>query len=550
MTKTTTTLCSLAATMALSACMGGGGSSGVTSSSGKAVDGYLKSASVLCDGNNNAAMDSGEIEVITNDTGDFIFFPACSSTIVVTGGTSIDTGLPFKGLIKAPAGSKVVTPLTTLLANGLSPAQLASALGVADDVTKIDPVSNPDLLKKTLAVQQIMQQTANSIAALGANTTGTTIEAVYAEVSKAMSAALAGSIPLIDASGNVNVALVTRIVEQSAANVIASSNPGLAVVSGVVGNYDKTSIAKLIAPAIAAQAGILARSTNVIADAKTVQSDVTVANVTAQVAPALLTGNAGIVDVDKAGEILKDLSLADATDNTAAEENALQQLNQQLSALPGTTVTTPDQPTNYLEANRIIVDGMARTLTDFAAGVPMTMTSLGIPLTVKGTAIPLNTSGANSMFVGIAAEMAGTDGRGQVLQIMIDKINLTQNGSAITAAVPSGATLYVYGKSASGLTGNAKITNLGSLISSDNNTLVLNVHAIMTQLIASASGQSQPVFNNLNNLTGRFKIKLAVSEAYLRKADRTPFEGFSVLLTGSDQPAVRGPGVEGIVDVQ
>ncbi|MEN3365858.1 MAG: hypothetical protein V7606_3132, partial [Burkholderiales bacterium] len=180
MINTGRTVLALAVTLALAACGSGGGGGGggtptATSSSGKAVDGYISNATVLCDANGNGLADSGEGVVLTDGQGNFTFTPACASTLVVSGGVNIDTNLPFKGLIKAPAGSTMVTPLTNLIVAGLSPALLTSALGVNVDVRTIDPMTNPELLKRTVAIQQIVQQTANTIGALGQNTTADAI---------------------------------------------------------------------------------------------------------------------------------------------------------------------------------------------------------------------------------------------------------------------------------------------------------------------------------------------------------------------------------------
>jgi hypothetical protein len=68
-----------------------------------------------------------------------------------SGGTNIDTGLPFKGLMKAPVGSQFITPLTSLMADsGLTAAEVVAALGLPNgtDVTRLDPISNLELQKK------------------------------------------------------------------------------------------------------------------------------------------------------------------------------------------------------------------------------------------------------------------------------------------------------------------------------------------------------------------------------------------------------------------
>ncbi len=101
---------------------GGGSSSGTTTSTpvaaattGTVIDGYLKGATVFIDKNSNGKLDSDEVSAITDDKGNFSLPGGNPGRIVAFGGTDISTGLPFKGLLKAPEGSKVITPLTTLV---------------------------------------------------------------------------------------------------------------------------------------------------------------------------------------------------------------------------------------------------------------------------------------------------------------------------------------------------------------------------------------------------------------------------------------------------
>ena len=155
--------CALAASILVTAC-GGGASppNAVPGSSGFAIDDYLSGATVLCDSNNNSSIDVGEVTVTTDSSGFFKFGAACTSSIVVTGGKNIDTGLDFTGKLKAPAGATIVTPLTTLLVEGMTLDQVNMAFGLppGTDVKSLDPARksdgalvNADLFKKTLALQ-------------------------------------------------------------------------------------------------------------------------------------------------------------------------------------------------------------------------------------------------------------------------------------------------------------------------------------------------------------------------------------------------------------
>jgi hypothetical protein len=217
-----------AAAAFLAACGGGGGSvtavaPPLADTSGVAVDGYLSGSTVVCDANANGRADAGEATTTTNATGGFIFTPGCASPMVITGGINIDTGFAFVGQLKAPAGSTVVTPLTTLMVVGnMTAAQLAAALGLpaGTDVTRIDPANgqNPELFKKTLAVQQVLQQIGKFFGTDNANAMYVTAATELANALKATNAA-----KLVGDDGSINLAVLQTVVS----NVATATNSTL-----------------------------------------------------------------------------------------------------------------------------------------------------------------------------------------------------------------------------------------------------------------------------------------------------------------------------------
>ena len=80
---------------------------------GKIVDGYIKGATVFADANGDGVWNEGESKTTTDDKGNFTFTGA-KGAVISSGGTDISTGKEFKGILKAPEGSTVVTPLTTM----------------------------------------------------------------------------------------------------------------------------------------------------------------------------------------------------------------------------------------------------------------------------------------------------------------------------------------------------------------------------------------------------------------------------------------------------
>lgn len=97
---------------------GGGGGSAATAAAtttGVVLDGYISGATVFRDANGNGVFDDGETSTTTDQQGNFTLGGDMSIPIVAVGGTDVSTGLIFEGTLKAPAGSTVVSPVTTLV---------------------------------------------------------------------------------------------------------------------------------------------------------------------------------------------------------------------------------------------------------------------------------------------------------------------------------------------------------------------------------------------------------------------------------------------------
>ena len=270
-----------AATFILAACGGGASTTPVVppvASSGKAVDGYLSFAKIVCDSNDNGVADAGEPVVYSFASGAFTFPNGCTHGVIATGGTNADTGLPFTGQLRAPAGAAMVTPLTTLMVAGLTQTQVNAALGLpaGTDLLNTDPaltsgtgaLVNGDLFKKTLAVQQLMQKTTELFAGLAGASGSSTSEPIYGQVAAAFATALAGG-PKLNTSGNtLDSAVVATLVQAAAQRVSSASDVSSSV---------KTALAAINLPALASvTAGSLATQANTILQA----TDATLTTVT------------------------------------------------------------------------------------------------------------------------------------------------------------------------------------------------------------------------------------------------------------------------------
>ncbi|WP_173483375.1 glycoside hydrolase family 16 protein, partial [Marinobacterium sp. xm-a-152] len=183
---------------------GGGGGTPVISltaqqTTGQLVNGYIEGARVFRDTNDNGRFDEGESFGITDSSGAYTLTEEPSAT-----GSLIAEPLPstvdkstlevVTSTFSAPSGSSVITPLTTLLDNGLTQTQLKAALGLNGseyaslDILSYDPLdilrtgaTNPTaaLALKSAAVQvaNIMDVAGNLTDAAGASADGANLVA-------------------------------------------------------------------------------------------------------------------------------------------------------------------------------------------------------------------------------------------------------------------------------------------------------------------------------------------------------------------------------------
>jgi len=162
-----TSISIFAAALLLSACGSSSSSSDDSSSastSGTAIDGYIKGASVYVDDVNKTITKSGGKWTIPAVV-------ATNSIIEISGGIDEDTNATFEGVLRAPytANNSVVTPLTTMivalmennesLTGAQATAQLALDLNVTEAELTTDYIatSSSALYKKAQQVQKVVE---------------------------------------------------------------------------------------------------------------------------------------------------------------------------------------------------------------------------------------------------------------------------------------------------------------------------------------------------------------------------------------------------------
>ena len=175
---------SLGLLLALSGCNSTQADAQTVTVSGKAIDPYLKDATVYMDTNANGKYDQGEPNATTNAQGDYDLnvsqeYANKDYTVYATGGTDVGTGKDFNGTLTAVQENNVtnITPLTTLVQARyeadknatLAEIQAKTAkyldLNVSDidaDIVKLaDDLNKTQPLKTALALEKIAEAHAN-----------------------------------------------------------------------------------------------------------------------------------------------------------------------------------------------------------------------------------------------------------------------------------------------------------------------------------------------------------------------------------------------------
>lgn len=296
------------AALVVTACGGGGGDSSAVASNpsnGTVVDGYLNFAKVVCDVNENGVYDSGEPVTYTSNNGDgkFTFASGCAHSILggVDGtGTNADTKLPFVGLLRAPAGATVITPLTTLLSSGMSSADVIKALDlpVGTNLLTADPAAtntdgslkDAELLKKALAVQQLLQKTTEMVNGLASMTGSVATQTVYTQVATALATTLKGGTALLT-GGNAPVMdpeVVKTMLSTALTNIASASSVDPTIKTALTDAGGAATLPTVINVALTGQAQAILASTesNLIDTTLDRQSNTAIATVVTAAAKA------------------------------------------------------------------------------------------------------------------------------------------------------------------------------------------------------------------------------------------------------------------------
>lgn len=148
-------------------------------SSGAVADGYVRGAQIWIDTNHDGVQDYNT-GITTDESGNFFLPPGTpSGSIVAIGGVNIDTGVANTMPLRAPEGSTVINPLTTLVqaiiqanpSTSVSDAStsVVAALGLTTgtNLTTYDPIEAAQSSDPTVAANALVaQQAAATVATI------------------------------------------------------------------------------------------------------------------------------------------------------------------------------------------------------------------------------------------------------------------------------------------------------------------------------------------------------------------------------------------------
>ena len=173
---------------------GGGGSGGISSSqpssilpniTGTVVKGPLHNALVFADYNNDGLLSAGEPSTRTAADGSFVLNsndPSANFVSISDSQTTDSfTGENVSGIkLKAPGGSSVVTPATTLLVEikksspSISNSEVANALGLSGvDITSFNPFAAGVDQNLALVSEKVANQIISTVSTISAAAEGT-----------------------------------------------------------------------------------------------------------------------------------------------------------------------------------------------------------------------------------------------------------------------------------------------------------------------------------------------------------------------------------------
>ncbi|MDF1882963.1 hypothetical protein JHD49_03320 [Sulfurimonas sp. SAG-AH-194-C21] len=236
---------SLVSILMVSACSDNNDNSQVAPTAGVVFDGAINGATVCIDVNGNGLCDAGEASAVTDVFGNFsIDGQGAKGPLVMSGGKDMGTGLPFTGVLSAPAGSTVVNPTTSIIQSLVKAGSTAAeaettikkALGIKSDaaLTSYNPFTAADAgdpdAKEILAAQSQLQTLVHAVASSVAGVdAGTSIADAMSDAVSNIAASLESAVKI---AGDKDVVISNKLISdavKATANTVLADKPAAQV---------------------------------------------------------------------------------------------------------------------------------------------------------------------------------------------------------------------------------------------------------------------------------------------------------------------------------
>jgi hypothetical protein len=533
------------------------------------TDGHIEGAWAYCMVNPNVSYSQApnfKAVAASNVNGKFQFPQPCNAEVMAFGGESYaldgKSKTPFKGLLKAPAGATMVTPITTLMTgpNALTKAQVQTALGLTDgvDFLTADPAELKDgvakfapLLQKTLLLQQLVFDTAASLAKLGgvditvgANTQNVAaFQDIYQTTAASLIKTLATATSPLVSGSTVNQSLVEILVKDAA---IAVSRVNSNVEVAVTQTTSAQNIASATFETVARQA-----AQYLTLDPATQFAEF--GNLTSQ-----LQNNTGIGDALAANVASGKLSAS----KTSAEIKAVaDQIGTSVTTITTTTISSTTTTTAPISLGNLYLVGDSVDYSDGVATQTYPLAAFGaspgvsVNWPVPEAAALSFKLGQSSNFVApsgyVTAALKITDASsasGASVKAYVNQVKISKEAGGIKVTVASDANAWIYAKSANGdelVKGFAdQVSNLSSVVMGSATATSVPVGAFIRDAI-SRLGQVDylPVT--------KYRVTLVLNGVAVKQENGTALTSYTVdvPVSGGGIKTVTGSGIEGYLTV-
>jgi len=202
---------------------------------GKGLDGYLNGALVFFDANLNGVLDGDEPSTLTDRQGDFdlevdldVFdtnangeLDSSEGRLVLQGGIDMSTGTESTAVLIAPAGSTVVTPLTTIVESVLRADPTLTSVADAETIVKA-ALGLPEVeITKFDPFKAVTEGGTNALAAVQLQSIAAQVSDTIQQLTAVVTAAADGKVS--------DQAITAAVVQTVVASIVDANDKGVQV---------------------------------------------------------------------------------------------------------------------------------------------------------------------------------------------------------------------------------------------------------------------------------------------------------------------------------